>query len=69
MTIELTTKRIIDLTGPNGNAHVLLRYAKQLAKESNKDYQNIRFEMMASNYMNLVKVFDREFGSIVTLLS
>ena len=69
MTIELTTKRIIDLTGPDGNAPVLLRYAKKLAKESNKDYQNIRFEMMASNYMNLVKVFDREFGSIVTLLS
>ena len=57
----------IDLTGPDGNAYVLIGYATNLAKQLNKDHKSITEEMRKSNYENLIKVFDREFGHIVTL--
>ena len=57
----------IDLTGPDGNAYVLIGYATNLAKQLNKDHKSITEEMRKSNYENLIKVFDREFGHVVTL--
>jgi hypothetical protein len=57
----------IDLTGPEGNAFVLLGHAEDLAKKTNKDSKAIRKEMMSSNYEHLLKVFEREFGDFVTL--
>ena len=57
----------IDLTGPDGNAFVLLGYADTLAKQLDKDSKAIREEMSAGDYEHLVKVFDREFGDFVVL--
>lgn len=57
----------IDLTGPEGNAFVLMGHAKRLARELGIDSAPIIEEMMSGDYDNLVNVFDREFGSIVTL--
>lgn len=57
----------IDLTGPQGNAFFLLGMAKKLAKQLGKNAGFITNEMKIGNYDNLVKVFDREFGSVVTL--
>ena len=57
----------IDLTGPDGNSYVLIGYATNLAKQLNKDHKSITEEMRKSNYENLIKVFDREFGHVVTL--
>ena len=57
----------IDLTGPDGNAYVLIGYATNLAKQLNKDHKSITEKMRKSNYENLIKVFDREFGHVVTL--
>ena len=57
----------IDLTGPDGNAYVLIGYATNLAKQLNKNHKSITEEMRKSNYENLIKVFDREFGHVVTL--
>jgi hypothetical protein len=85
----------IDLTGPDGNAHVLLGMAKDFAKqiwredlvereERLKDNavrrlmdlpeagpnwmaDKICAEMMESDYENLLNVFDKYFGSFVTL--
>lgn len=57
----------IDLTGPEGNAFVLLGKAKSLAKQMDKDREAITKEMMSGDYENLIKVFDREFGSVVDL--
>jgi len=61
----------IDLTGPDGNAFVLMGYAKRFGKQvgMGDSYINEMLEkMMSSDYENLVKVFDDEFGSVVTLL-
>jgi hypothetical protein len=58
----------LDLTGPEGNAFVLLGYAKRLGSQLGLDSDAIVAEMMSSDYENLVEVFDREFGDLVLLL-
>lgn len=58
---------IIDLTGPDGNAFVLMGTAVNLARQLGKDGKAIREEMMAGDYEHLLSVFDREFGDYVIL--
>ncbi len=58
---------VIDLTGPDGNAFVLMGTAVNLAKQLGKDGKAIREEMMAGDYEHLLSVFDREFGAFVIL--
>jgi len=57
----------IDLTGPDGNAFVLLGKAKNLAKQLELDGDKIIEEMTSGDYDNLLDVFDKHFGSFVTL--
>ena len=57
----------IDLTGPDGNAFVLISYGTRLAKQLGLDQKVIRADMMSGDYENLVKVFDNHFGQFVTL--
>ena len=57
----------IDLTGPDGNAFVLLGKAKNLAKQLELDGDKIIEEMTSGDYYNLLDVFDENFGSFVTL--
>jgi hypothetical protein len=57
----------IDLTGPQGNAFFLIGTAGNLAKQLGKDSKEITDRMMSGDYENLLKIFDEEFGSIVTL--
>jgi hypothetical protein len=58
----------LDLTGPQGNAFVLLGYAAELAKKFNLDADVILEEMQSGDYENLVEVFDQYFGEFVVLL-
>jgi len=57
----------IDLTGPEGNAFILLGTATNLSKQLGKDDKEITSRMMSEDYENLIKVFDEEFGEFVTL--
>jgi hypothetical protein len=60
----------IDLTGPEGNAYVLLAYADRFCRQlgyDNHRRQCILDNMKLSTYDMLVHVFDKEFGSFVTL--
>lgn len=57
----------IDLTGPQGNAFFLLGTASNLAKQLELDGSKIMEEMKSGDYENLLQVFDRHFGSLVTL--
>ena len=57
----------IDLTGPQGNAFYLLGTARNLPKQLDLDGTAICDEMTSGDYENLVQVFDKNFGSIVTL--
>ena len=58
---------VIDLTGPDGNAFVLMGMAKNFAKQLGKDGNAITQEMMLGDYEHLLSVFDREFGHLVIL--
>ena len=58
---------VIDLTGPDGNAFVLLGKATNLAKQLNFDDKKIIDEMTSGDYEHLLKTFDRYFGSFVIL--
>ena len=63
-----TREIVIDLTGPDGNAFVLLAYAKNFSKQLNIQYGPIADDMMSGDYEHLLEVFDKYFGSFVTLL-
>jgi hypothetical protein len=58
---------VIDLTGPDGNAFVLMGYAKRFAKQLDLDAGVIIKEMRSGNYENLLQVFDNYFGEFVIL--
>ena len=57
----------IDLTGPDGNAFMLIGKAGSLAKQLGLDAKAIQAEMMKGDYEQLVNTFDKHFGHFVTL--
>ena len=57
----------IDLTGPDGNAFVLIGKAGSLSKQLGLDGKAIQTEMMNGDYEHLVNTFDKHFGHLVTL--
>ena len=59
---------VIDLTGPDGNVFVLMGKAKRFAQDLDLNSDLIIRDMMSSDYENAVQVFDKYFGSFVTLL-
>jgi hypothetical protein len=62
---EKDSKIYIDLSGPEGNAFVLLGIASKLAKKlgySKEQTDTVLKEMKSSNYEHLVHVLDSEFG-------
>ena len=59
----------IDITGPAGNAYALIGTAMMYAKQLGKDPDKIAERMKSSDYDNLIKVFDEEFGEYVTLIT
>jgi len=58
----------IDLTGPQGNAYFLLGQVNKFAKQLGLDENKIQEEMKASDYENLIQVFDKYFGDFVDLI-
>jgi len=60
-------RRIIDLTGPNGNGYFLIGMARNLGKQLSLDTKEIIEEMTSGDYENLIKVFDKHFGQYVDL--
>ena len=63
----ITGHYIIDLTGPQGNAYVLLGYARGFGRQLKFDTKTIEEEMTSGDYENLVNVFDKHFGHFVIL--
>ena len=59
----------IDLSGPQGNAFVLLAYASRLGKRiyGYEKTEEILEEMKLSTYELLILTFDKYFGEVVTL--
>ena len=57
----------IDLSGPDGNAFVLMGYANNLAKQMDLDRKAIVNDMMSGDYDHLLEVFENNFGMVVRL--
>ena len=57
----------IDLTGPQGNAFYILGVAQNLCKQVGIDSKPILDDMRSGDYENLIKLFDDNFGSLVTM--
>ena len=57
----------IDLSGPDGNAFVLIGLVGKLAPQLGKDKKKITDEMTNDDYDHLISVFEREFGEHVIL--
>ena len=61
-------KRIeIDLTGPDGNAFVLMGIARNLAKQLKLDGEMITKEMMLGNYEDLLQTMENYFGDYIIM--
>ena len=64
-------KRSIDISGPDGNAFVILGYAANLSKQlefSKEKTELIQSEMKSSDYDNLIQTFDKYFGELVDIV-
>jgi hypothetical protein len=66
-TDQPNRKHEIDLDGPEGNAFVLLGYARNYAKQLGLDADLIIQEMQLGDYEDLLRTFDSYFGDFVTL--
>lgn len=67
----ISDKRRIDLAGPQGNAYVLLGIAENTSKKignTEEETKAILDSMMSSDYENLIKVFDDNFGEYYDLV-
>ena len=49
----------IDLTGPEGNALILIRLARRLGRQLEKDVDKIIKEMESGDYENLIEEMDK----------
>jgi hypothetical protein len=73
MTIRSKSKNkeiVIDLTGPDGNAFVLLGYARSFGRQlglCEEAIEDILDSMKQGDYEDLLDVFDSEFGDFVVL--
>ena len=64
---DTTKKRVIDLTGPDGNAFFLLGTAKKLCKELEIEDDIILDDMRSGDYEHLITTFDNYFGELIDL--
>ena len=70
MSVELTPNidnMYIDIDGPNGNAYYLMAVARDFCKKLDLDEDEILADMKSDDYLNLLKVFEDNFGDFVVL--
>ena len=60
---EKTSGIEIDLTGPDGNAFVLMGMASKFSKQLGLNKDEIISDMMSGNYEHLLEVFEKHFGN------
>ena len=70
MSVELKPKldkMFIDIDGPNGNAFYLMAVARDFCRKLDLDEDEILADMKSDDYLNLLKVFEDNFGDFVVL--
>ena len=63
----MSSGRVIDLQGPQGNAFALMGYAEDFLRQMGRrdEFNAMRSEMMSGDYNNLLRVFQTKFGDLV----
>ena len=66
----MSSGRVIDLQGPNGNAFALIGHAVDLLRQLDRrdEVHTMRTDMMSGDYDNLIRIFEKNFGDYVTLV-
>ena len=66
----MSSGRVIDLQGPQGNAFALMSYAVDLLRQLDRrdEVHAMCTEMMSGDYNNLIGIFEKNFGEYVTLV-
>ena len=66
----MSSGRVIDLQGPQGNAFALMAYADDFLRQMGRrhEFNAMRSEMMSGDYNNLIGIFEKNFGEYVTLV-
>lgn len=54
----------IDLSGPDGNAFALAGYARNLARQLDKDPTTVANKMLDGDYANVLRVFRETFPMV-----
>ena len=70
MSVELTPNidnMYIDIDGPNGNSYYLMAVARDFCKKLDLDEDEILADMKSDDYLNLLKIFEDNFGDFVVL--
>ena len=57
----------IDLTGPDGNAFMIIGIARNLAKQLKLDSDMIAKEMMLGDYEDLLATMEHYFGDYIIM--
>ena len=67
---KMSSGRVIDLQGPQGNAFALMGYADDFLRQMDRrdEFNAMRTEMMSGDYDNLIRIFEKNFGDYVTLV-
>ena len=66
----MSSGRVIDLQGPQGNAFALMAYAEDFLRQMGRrhEFNAMRSEMMSGDYNKLIGIFEKNFGEYVTLV-
>jgi len=66
----MSTGRVIDLQGPQGNAFALMAYAEDFLRQMGRrdEFRQMRTDMMSGSYENLIGIFEKNFSEYVTLV-
>jgi hypothetical protein len=61
------SKLEIDLSGPDGNAFVLMGIAQKWAKQLGLDSKAVTADMMSGDYEHLLSVMEKHFGDHIIM--
>jgi len=64
---RVKSKLEIDLSGPDGNAFVLMGIAQKWAKQLGLDSKAVIADMMSGDYEHLLSVMEKHFGDHIIM--
>ena len=67
----MSSGRVIDLQGPQGNAFALMAMADDFLRQMKRrdEFNAMRTEMMSGDYNNLLRIFEENFSDYVELIN